>query len=94
MLIENMVKQLFQLGKKLPSVNQQENTLIRNAALTIQQLLEENQKQKERIYELEERIAIMTEADEVVDADPEWPPIDEDDDPGPEPDEAVPDELG
>ena len=94
MLIETMVKELFQFAKRYPGINHQENTMLKNAALTLQQLLEENQKQKERIYELEERIAIMTEADEVVDADPEWPPIDEDEDPGPEPDEAVPDELG
>lgn len=93
MLIENMVKELFRIAK-VQSLIYQDKQVIRNAALTLQQLLEENQKQKERIYELEERIAIMTEADEVVDADPEWPPIDEDDDPGPEPDEAVPDELG
>ena len=93
MLIENMVKELFRIAK-VQSLNYQDKQVIRNTALTLQQLLEENQKQKERIYELEERISIMTEADEVVDADPEWPPIDEDDDPGPEPDEAIPDELG
>ncbi len=93
MLIENMVKELFRIAK-VQSLIYQDKQVIRNAALTLQQLLEENQKQKERIYELEERIALMTEADEVVDADPEWPPIDEDEDPGPEPDEAVPDELG
>lgn len=93
MLIENMVKELFRIAKVQP-LNYQDKQVIRNTALTLQQLLEENQKQKERIYELEERISIMTEADEVVDADPEWPPIDEDEDPGPEPDEAVPDELG
>lgn len=78
MLIEDMAKALFVIGKRHMAVNHQDNKLIRDAALALQKLDQENRQLRERVYELEERIAIMTEADEVVEADPEWPPIDED----------------
>ena len=93
MATDELVKKLFALGKKSPALNHQENQLIRDGALMIQKLSEEVAQLRERVYTLEERLAIISENDYAP--DPEWPPIDEgDDDPGYEPDENLPDELG
>ena len=92
MTTDEMVRALFALGKKNPMVNHQQNQLIRDGALLIQKLSEEVAQLRERVYTLEERLSIMSENDYA--ADPEWPPIDEGDDPGYGPDENLPDELG
>lgn len=80
MSVKNMVERLFALSKRHPSINHQENQLIKDAALKLLELDKDKENLTREVEDLRERIAIMTETgDEPV--DPEWPPIDDTDEP-------------
>ena len=75
-----MAKQLFALSKRHPSINHQENQLIKDAAMKLLELDKDCENLAREREDLLERIAIMTEtSDEPI--DPEWPPIDDTDEP-------------
>ena len=80
MSVQSMTKQLFALGKRHPSINHQENQLIKDAAMMLLTLDKDKENLTREVEDLRERIAIMTKtSDEPV--DPEWPPIDDTDEP-------------
>ena len=81
MSISGMAKQLFALSKRHPSINHQENQLIKDAAMMLLTLDKDKENLIREVEDLRERIAIMTETGDEPYIDPEWPPIDDTDEP-------------
>lgn len=80
MSVQSMVRQLFALSKRHPGINHQENQLIKDAAMMLLTLDKDKENLTREVEDLRERIAIMTEtSDEPI--DPEWPPIDDTNEP-------------
>ena len=76
----DMAKALMGVARRCPGVNHQENQLIKDAAMELLRLDKDKENLIREVEDLRERIAIMTETgDEPI--DPEWPPIDDTDEP-------------
>lgn len=87
---EEMGRKLVAMGKKGWAPNHQDNKLLFDAGRSLLKLTETVRDLQERVYNLEEKLAIREEMDHQ--GDPEidrWPP----DDPDPEPEDPPADDF-